>query len=101
TCWCGMGYRFDDRAAGAEGARMAVKQIAYLTPLYFDERSCLGGGERYPLNLARGVVESSGGRYAVEIVSYGERSWKVTLQPGVTLRILAAANRPANVLDVL
>jgi hypothetical protein len=27
-----------------------LRKIAYLTPLYFDERSCLGGGERYPLN---------------------------------------------------
>ena len=27
---------------------MAPRKIAYLTPLYFDETSCLGGGERYP-----------------------------------------------------
>ena len=42
---------------------MATRKIAYLTPLYFDEKSCLGGGERYPLNLALGVVRASGGAY--------------------------------------
>src|SRR5579884_2018651 len=80
---------------------MAVRKIAYLTPLYFDEGSYIGGGERYPLNLARGVVESSRGTYAVELISYGEQPRVKRLFPGVTLRVLKAVRRPANMLDVL
>ncbi len=80
---------------------MALRKIAYLTPLYFDEKSCLGGGERYPLNLAIGVVHASGGTCRVELVSYGDESFRKTLRPGVSLRVLRADNRPANRLDVV
>jgi glycosyltransferase involved in cell wall biosynthesis len=80
---------------------MLPRKIAYLTPLYFDEKSCLGGGERYPLNMATGVVEASGGATTVELISYGERSERATLRPGVSLRVLAAANRPKDRMNVL
>ena len=33
-----------------------MARIAYLTPLYFADESCIGGGERYPTNLGRGVA---------------------------------------------
>jgi glycosyltransferase involved in cell wall biosynthesis len=78
-----------------------LRKIVYLTPLYFDEQSCLGGGERLPLNLARGVIESSGGSCTVELVSYGaEPSWR-SLGPGLSLRVLRIDNRPANRCDVV
>jgi glycosyltransferase involved in cell wall biosynthesis len=80
---------------------MALRKIAYLTPLYFDEKSCLGGGERYPLNLAIGVVHASAGTCQVELVSYGDVSFRKTLRPGVSLRVLRADNRPGNRLDVV
>lgn len=80
---------------------MATRRIAYLTPLYFDEASCLGGGERYPLNLATGVVLSSKGTCRVELVSYGAEPLSRELRPGVTLTVLRAANRPRNPLDVV
>ncbi|MFO0952829.1 MAG: glycosyltransferase family 4 protein [Isosphaeraceae bacterium] len=80
---------------------MPIRKIAYLTPLYFDEASCLGGGERYPANLAAGVVEASGGEVSVDILSYGPRSLTRPLGPGVSLRVLTAANRPRNPLDVV
>jgi glycosyltransferase involved in cell wall biosynthesis len=80
---------------------MARRKIAYLTPLYFDEGSYLGGGERYPLNLARGVVAASGGAYTVELISFGDRSRNVELAPGVSLRVLTASRTPRNALDVL
>jgi alpha-maltose-1-phosphate synthase len=80
---------------------MPVRNIAYLTPLYFDDHSCVGGGERYPLNLARGVVASSGGTYAVELVSFGSQPRLQLLDRGVTLRVLPAARQPRNPLDVL
>jgi glycosyltransferase involved in cell wall biosynthesis len=80
---------------------MAAKRIAYLMPLYFDERSYLGGGERYPLNVARGVIAAGNGEYHVELISYGPSARRETLQPGLTLRVLPASNRPADKLDVV
>jgi glycosyltransferase involved in cell wall biosynthesis len=65
-----------------------LKTVSYLTPLYFDASSYLGGGERYPVNLARAVAGA--GEYEVEIVSYGDGRRLETrrLADGVTLRIL-------------
>lgn len=74
--------------------------IAYLTPLYFDDACYVGGGERYPLNLAIGVAESQRGMQ-VEILSYGPKAFTRTLHPGVTLRVMKAAYSPRNVLDQL
>ncbi len=80
---------------------MTPRKVAYLTPLYFDEASCLGGGERYPLNLARGVVLASCGEMRVDLISFGEDARMLTLAGGVGLRVLPMAGRPANPLDVL
>jgi glycosyltransferase involved in cell wall biosynthesis len=70
-----------------------LRQVAYLTPLYFDEESYLGGGERYPLNLAKGVALE--GTYEVTLVSYGEsgKERQETIGDGVSLRVLPAASR--------
>jgi glycosyltransferase involved in cell wall biosynthesis len=80
---------------------VAARRIAYLTPLYFDEGSCLGGGERFPLNLARGVAEGSGGRYEVDLISFANEAGRREVAPGVGLRLLRAAGRPRNPLDVV
>jgi len=80
---------------------MTTRKIAYLTPLYFDDGSCVGGGERFPTNLARGVVEGSGGRFEVELISFAAEGGRRELSWGVTLRLLAAAGRPRNPLDVV
>jgi len=80
---------------------MARRKVAFLTPLHFDEGSCLGGGERYPLNLARGVVEQSAGAYEVELISFGTAPDRRPLLPGINLRVLTAARRPANPTDVV
>ena len=80
---------------------MTRRKVAFLTPLYFDERSCLGGGERYPLNLARGVVEQSGGAYHVELISFGDAPRRQVLGPGLSLRVLTASRRPNNPADVV
>src|SRR5712671_1933785 len=80
---------------------MDSRKVAFLTPLYFDEQSYLGGGERYPLNLAMGVVASSGGRYEVELISFGQGSSCREIAPGVRLRVLRAAGRPRQHLDVV
>ena len=68
-----------------------MRQIAYLTPLYFDEESYLGGGERYPLNLAKGVVKS--GEFEVTLISYGDAARSLSLAPGVRLSVLPSARR--------
>jgi len=80
---------------------MDARKIAYLTPLYFDQGSCLGGGERFPWNLAKGVAESSGGRFEVELISFSDAPAVRPLAPGVTLRLLTAAGKPRNPLDVV
>src|SRR5262245_13421194 len=80
---------------------MSMPKIAYLTPLYFADECYLGGGERYPLNLALGVGRSTQGRWQVEILSYGPTSFTRKLDPAVTLRVMKAAYRPMNVLDQL
>lgn len=80
---------------------MTARSVAYLTPLYFDSASYIGGGERYALNLARGVVESSGGRYTVTLISYGEAPFERDLAPGVRLRVLRVARTPSDPLDAL
>jgi glycosyltransferase involved in cell wall biosynthesis len=80
---------------------MAVRKVAYLTAQYFDERSYLDEGERYPLNLAQGVVEASRGACEVEIISFGDAPSCRRLFPGVTSRVLTAAARPRNPLDAV
>jgi glycosyltransferase involved in cell wall biosynthesis len=91
------------RPDGAREERWTVslRKIAYLTPLYFDEKSCLGGGERYPLNLAIGVVQASRGACQVELVSYGETSFRKPLHPGVSLRVLRIDTRSSLRLNML
>ena len=78
-----------------------VARIACLTPHYFDDESYIGGGERYPLNLSRGIVEVSRGRHTVEILSFGPTSRSYSLAPGADRRVLSAARKPLNPLDVV
>ena len=78
-----------------------VKTIAYLTPLYFGDESYVGGGERYPLNMAIGVAESSDGEFEVELLSYGPKSLRRQLHPGVRLRVMKADYTPPNPLDTV
>lgn len=65
------------------------RRVAFLTPLYFDEESgYIGGGERYPLNIARGVVAASGGQTEVAMISYGRRASVRDLDAGISLRVI-------------
>ena len=78
----------------------ATRTVAFLTPLYFDEASCLGGGERYATNMAAGLVEATDGRYHVDLISYGPAPSRRELGPGLTLRVLEA-ERPRDPLDAV
>lgn len=75
--------------------------IAYLTPQYFDDKSYVGGGERYPLNLAMGVAESTPKDMQIRILSFGPEPFVRELHPGVTLRVMQAAYTPRHPLDQL
>ena len=78
-----------------------MKKVAYITPLYFGDDSYVGGGERYPLNMAIGVVEASDGEFEVELLSFGRSSFRRQLHAGVTLRAMKAAYTPHCSLDNL
>jgi alpha-maltose-1-phosphate synthase len=78
-----------------------VAKIACLTPMYFSDESYIGGGERYPLNLSKGIVESTGGAYSVDLISFGPKARTYSIAPGLTVRVLAAARPPLNPLDVV
>jgi glycosyltransferase involved in cell wall biosynthesis len=80
---------------------MATRTVAYLTPLYFDESSYIGGGERIPLNWAKGVVAASRGKFRVEMISFGPAPRRFEMAPGVALRVLTASRKPENMLDVV
>jgi glycosyltransferase involved in cell wall biosynthesis len=80
---------------------VAITDIAYLTPLYFNELSCLGGGERYPLNLARGLVRASRGKSRVKLVSFGNAARLQVLEPGLMLQVLKVNGTPIQPLDVV
>jgi glycosyltransferase involved in cell wall biosynthesis len=70
-----------------------VRRVAYMTPLYFGADAYLGGGERFPLNVAKAVAST--GHYEVELVSFGASDEQVLrpLADGVTLRLLPVAAR--------
>ena len=78
-----------------------MAKIACLTPLYFSDESYIGGGERYPLNLSRGIIASSGGAHSVDLISFGPTARTYSLGPGLTVKVLQAARPPLNSLDVV
>ncbi len=80
---------------------MAARKLAYLTPLYFDDASCIGGGERYPHNLAVGLATHLEGEFEVDLISYGAEPLTKVICPGVTLKVLRAVKKPRISLDVV
>jgi glycosyltransferase involved in cell wall biosynthesis len=59
-------------------------RVAFPTPATFDD--IRGGGERYALNLARGVARASAGTVEVEVVAPGNQSFRRAVDDGVWLR---------------
>jgi glycosyltransferase involved in cell wall biosynthesis len=76
-----------------------VKKVVHISPLYFEEGSHLGGGERYPANLARGIVGAARGTVSIEILSFGSQEAEVALAGGVVLRVLKGCRSRASNLD--
>jgi glycosyltransferase involved in cell wall biosynthesis len=59
-------------------------RVAFPTPATFDV--IRGGGERYPLNLARGLVRISGGDVEVELIAPAREPRRERIEDGVWLR---------------
>jgi hypothetical protein len=80
---------------------MIPKKVAYLTPLFYEQRPSEDRGRSWMLALAQSVTQASHGSWQVEVISYGESPFQEILQPGVTLRILPAVRQPTVPWDVL
>jgi glycosyltransferase involved in cell wall biosynthesis len=78
---------------------MASRRVAFVTPQHFSPSGVLGGGERYPTNLARGIVRSTGGEYSVDIISFGADDGWAEVEPGVRLHRLPLASTPRDPQD--
>jgi hypothetical protein len=75
--------------------------IAYLSPLYFDDRSPRTPEGEALLELARRVVVCSGGACTVEVIAFGPAGREEVMAPGVRLRVLPIAYHGGHPLDVL
>lgn len=75
--------------------------VAYLSPLYFPNRSPLPPQAEALANLARRVVEHGGSACAIEVIAFGPTGWEQELASGVRLRVLPIAYHGGHPLDVL
>jgi glycosyltransferase involved in cell wall biosynthesis len=74
------------------------RRIAFVTPMHFSTESYVGGGERYPLNMARGIVAADSG-LSVEVIAIGEVERRIALQPRLELRVLPVTLRGVDSFD--
>ena len=74
----------------------ARKVVSFLPP---EEHA--DDAHRFAMNLAIGVVERSGGRYEVELVSVASEPATCSVAHGVTVRRLAASGRPRDARDAV
>lgn len=75
--------------------------VAYLSPLYFDDRFPMPAAAESLLDLARRVVQCSDRACSVEVIAFGPAASEQEMAPGVRLRVLAIAYRDGHPLDVL
>jgi glycosyltransferase involved in cell wall biosynthesis len=79
---------------------LARRRIAFFTPMHFGADAYVGGGERYPLNLARGLVAADPG-LEVEVLGMGPVARREALQPRLAVRVLPITAPAASPLDHL
>lgn len=84
-------------ASGDSPAPAVRRRIAFVTPLHFGADSYVGGGERYPLNLARGVVAADPGVH-VDLIAIGDPQ-RVSIQPRLDLHVLPISAPGDSFLD--
>ena len=68
------------------GSESEPLRVAFVSPTYFADESIVGGGERWPLNLAISLTTPESG-WTVDFISFGAagRSEKLTSQVTLTL----------------
>lgn len=76
-------------------------RIAYLAPLYVDERPERMASVEPLLNLARSVVRRGGQTCSIELIAFGPEAREQAIECGVRLRVLPIAYRDGHPLDVL
>lgn len=64
-------------------------KVVHITPAYFDEESHLGGGERFPLELAVAMSR----HVETKVVSFGKKAKKVALSEKVSMEIYERWNK--------
>jgi glycosyltransferase involved in cell wall biosynthesis len=79
----------------ADGRR---HRIAFVAPLHFGARAYVGGGERYPLNLARGVLAASTDAQ-VDLIAAGDEPRTVSPQPRLGVHVLPVTLPGRNAFD--
>ena len=91
--------RFPQSFAGVEPkAESAVgRRIAFVTPQHFGADGYIGGGERYPLNLARGLLAADPS-LQIDLIATGDPR-DALLEPGLTIRVLPISDRGATAHD--
>jgi glycosyltransferase involved in cell wall biosynthesis len=75
-----------------------LTRVAFVAPLHFGSHAYVGGGERYPLNLARGIVAADPGVH-VHLIAVGERPHVVSLQPRLHVHVLPMTLAGVNDFD--
>jgi glycosyltransferase involved in cell wall biosynthesis len=81
-------------------ARSAGRRVAFVTPLHFGSDSYVGGGERYPLNLARGLLATDPYVH-VDVIGVGAASRVMSLQPRLDVHVLPLTLPGVDPLDHL
>lgn len=73
-------------------------RIALVTPMHFGAHAYVGGGERYPLNLARGLLAADP-QVHVDLIGVGTPSRVFSPQPRLVVHVLPVAAQGSDPLD--
>jgi hypothetical protein len=89
------------RSPSKDAAMSSHTTIAYLTPLYIEDRPEAAEQAEPLVRLARSVVRASGHLCAIEVIAFGPSAREYDAAPGVRVRVLPIAYRDGHPLDVL
>jgi glycosyltransferase involved in cell wall biosynthesis len=68
-------------------------RVVHVAPTPFGDDGLYGGGERYPLELARAVAGELAGSGTCELITFGHRPRLVEERDGLRIRVLRTAGR--------
>jgi glycosyltransferase involved in cell wall biosynthesis len=72
--------------------------LLYVQPAHFNDDSYIGGGERYPVYLARAACVANS-RIKIKIASFGPQRRHISIAPNIDYVICKALNSNAGFLD--